>query len=100
MLKRLVTGQFSLVTTFWGWGLCGALCISIVAVAGVQAGLLFVAPLAGLCKVALFSAVLSGITFILRRKITVAGVIAFLIVLIELVFSLIMFTGIALFLFK
>ena len=77
MLKRLVAGQMSLPMTFWGWGICGNFLLGLIGLAGVQTGHPAMVPLSYILKAILFSAVLSGITFILRRKITVLGGIAF-----------------------
>lgn len=93
MLKRLVTGQLSLPMTFWGWGFCGALFLGLLGKAGIQMGYLFVVPLLYILKAFLFSAVLSGLTFIVRRKMTVLGVIAFFIALIQVILSVVMAIG-------
>lgn len=95
MLKKLVTGQLSLVVTFWVWGILGGFVIGIIGASGIEEGYTLIVPLTFLTKTALLCAVLSGITFILRRKITVFGVIAFLIILIEIIFGVIMAVGIA-----
>ncbi|MEQ9899563.1 hypothetical protein ABRP59_07975 [Pectobacterium punjabense] len=95
MLKKLVTGQLSLPMTFWGWGFCGGLFLGLIGMAGVQTGHAAMVPLAYLLKTILFSAVLSGITFILRRKITVLGVLAFFIVLIQVIMGIVMVIGLS-----
>ncbi|WP_435929384.1 hypothetical protein [Dryocola sp. BD613] len=100
MLKKLVTGQLSLPMTFWGWGFCGSLFIGLFGLAGVHTGHATMVPLAYLLKTVLFSAVLSGITFILRRKITVPGAIAFFVILIQVIMSIVMVTGLSSLLFK
>ena len=76
MLKRLVAGQMSLPMTFWGWGFCGGFLLGLIGLAGVHTGHPAMVPLSYILKAILFSAVLSGITFILRRKITVLGGVA------------------------
>jgi len=100
VLKKLVTGQLSLSMTFWGWGFCGGLIIGLIGLVGVHTGYITMVPLAFLLKTVLFSAVLSGITFILRRKITVLGAIAFFVVLIQVIMSIVMVIGLSLSLFK
>lgn len=50
-------------------------------------------PLSYILKTVLFGAVLSGITSILRRKITVLGALAFFVVLIQLIMSIVMILG-------
>ena len=87
MLKKLVTGQLSLAMTFWGWGFCGGLLLGILNKVGIYTGHAALVPLSFILKVILFSAVLSGLTFILRRKITVLGSIAFLVALVEVIVS-------------
>jgi len=67
VLKKLVTGQLSLPMTFWGWGFCGGLLIGLMGLAGIHTGYAMLVPLSYIVKTILFSAVLSGITFILRR---------------------------------
>ncbi len=57
-------------------------------------------PLSYIVKTILFSAVLSGITFILRRNITVLGVLAFFVALIQLIMGIVMFVGLTSLLFK
>ena len=94
MLKRLVAGQMSLSTTFWGWGICGNFLLGLIGLAGVQTGHPAMVPLSYILKAVLFSVVLSGITFILRRKITVLGGIAFFIILIQVIMSVVMTVGI------
>ncbi|WP_249415631.1 hypothetical protein [Enterobacter roggenkampii] len=93
MLKRLVAGQMSLPMTFWGWGICGNFLLGLIGLAGVQTGHPAMVPLSYILKAILFSAVLSGITFILRRKITVLGGIAFFIILIQVIMSVVMTIG-------
>lgn len=93
VLKKLVTGQFSLPVTFWGWGFCGGLFIGLIGMAGITTGYIAIVLLVFILKTVLFSAVLSGITFILRRKITVLGTLAFFIALIQVVMNLVMVIG-------
>jgi len=100
VLKKLVTGQLSLPMTFWGCGFCGGLFIGFIGLAGVHTGHVTMVPLAYLLKTVLFSAVLSGITLILRRKITVLGAIAFFVVLIQVISSIVMVIGLSSLLFK
>lgn len=95
MLKKLVTGQLSLVVTFWGWGILGGFLIGLIGMSGVKAGHTLIVPLTYLLKTVLFSGVLSGITFILRRKITVFGVIAFFVILVQIIVGFIMAVGIS-----
>ncbi|MBL5928886.1 hypothetical protein [Lelliottia amnigena] len=100
MLKKLVTGQLSLPMTFWGWGFCGGLLIGLMGLAGIHTGYAMLVPLSYIVKTILFSAVLSGITFILRRKITVLGVLAFFVALIQVIMGIVMFVGLSSLLFK
>ncbi|SMB48199.1 conserved membrane hypothetical protein [Serratia proteamaculans] len=100
MLKKLVTGQLSLPMTFWGWGFCGGLFIGLIGLAGVHTGHTTMVPLSYILKTVLFSAVLSGITFILRKKITVLGALAFFVVLVQVIMSIVMFIGLHSLLFK
>ncbi|MBM3070445.1 hypothetical protein [Lelliottia sp. RWM.1] len=100
MLKTLVTGQLSLSMTFWVWGVCGGLLIGLIGLAGVYTGYVVFLPLTFLMKTVLFGGVLSGITFILRRKITVLGTLAFFIILIQLIMSVVMVIGLSSALFK
>ena len=89
MLKRLVAGQMSLPMTFWGWGFCGGFLLGLIGLAGVHTGHPAMVPLSYILKAILFSAVLSGITFILRRKITVLGGVAFFFIIINVVFMVV-----------
>ncbi|NWC63644.1 hypothetical protein [Cedecea sp. P7760] len=100
MLKRLVTGQLSLPMTFWGWGFCGGFLLGLVGIVGIHANLPALVPLSYLLKIVLFSAVLSGVTCILRRKITVFGVLAFLVVLVQVVMGVVMAVGLSSLLFN
>lgn len=100
VLKNLVAGKLSLPMTFWGWGFCGGLFLGLIGIAGIHSNYPFLVPVSYLLKVILFSLVLSGITFILRRKITFLGTIAFLIVLSQVIMGLVMFIGIFSLLFK
>lgn len=100
MLKKLVTGQLSLPMTFWGWGFCGGLFIGLIGMAGLHTGYAAMVPLTYILKAVLFSAVLSGITFILRRKTTVFGALAFFVVLVQVIMSLVVFIGFSSLLFK
>lgn len=100
MLKKLVTGQLSLPMTFWGWGFCGSLLIGVVSKAGVYTGNVAIIPLSFLLRMALCCAVLSGIIFILRRKKTVLGILALLVVLVEIMVSAILSVSIFSSLFK
>ncbi|MBP2859397.1 hypothetical protein J8657_17520 [Dickeya oryzae] len=100
MLKKLVTGKLSLPMTFWGWGFCGGFFLGLIGMAGVHSGHSALVPISYILKTVLFSAVLSGITFILRRKITFLGVIAFLIVLIQVILGVVMVVGLSSLLFK
>lgn len=100
MLKKLITGQLSLPMTFWGWGFCGGLFIGLIGIVGIHTGHEIVVPLSYILKAVLFVAVLSGITFILRRKITVFGVLAFFVVLIQVIMSIVMVIGLSSLLFK
>ncbi|HDM8082537.1 TPA: hypothetical protein PXN43_002139 [Yersinia enterocolitica] len=100
MLKKLVTGQLSLPMTFWGWGFCGGLFIGLIGLVGVHTGHTTIVPLTYIIKTVLFGAVLSGITFILRRKITVFGALAFFVVLIQVMMSIVMIIGLSSLLFK
>ena len=85
VLKKLVTGQLSLAMTFWGWGFCGGALLVILRKVGIYTGLPALVPLSYILKVVLYSAVLSGVTYMLRRKITVLGSVAFLVALVEVV---------------
>ncbi|MFP1877681.1 hypothetical protein [Lonsdalea quercina] len=100
MLKKLVTGQLSLPMTFWGWGICGGMLIGLIGMAGIPTGYLFVVPLVFILKTILFCAVLSGLTLILRKKITVLGAIAFFIVLVQVIMGIVMVIGFSSLLFK
>jgi hypothetical protein len=100
MLKKLVTGQQSLPMTFWGWGFCGGLLIGLFGMAGVHTGHAAMIPIAYILKAVLFSAVLSGITFILRRKPTVFGALAFFFVLVQVIMNIVVFIGLSSLLFK
>lgn len=93
MLKKLVSGQLSLPMTFWGWGFCGGLFIGLIGMAGIRTGHPALVPLAFILKVILFSAVLSGLTFVLRKKITVLGSIAFLVALVQVIICGVMAVG-------
>lgn len=100
MLKKLVTGQFSLSMTFWGWGFCGGLFIGLMGMAGVKFGHAALVPLAYILKMTLFSAVLSGLTFILRRKITILGSLAFFVGLLQVISCGVMAVGLFPLLYK
>ncbi|WP_039056485.1 hypothetical protein [Enterobacter sp. Bisph1] len=94
-MKKLVTGQLSLPMTFWGWGFCGGIAIGAIGMAGVTAGYVLFVPLAWILKTLLFCAVLSGIIFILRRKITLLGSLAFFVILTQVIASIYMVIKIA-----
>lgn len=100
VLKNLVAGKLSLPMTFWGWGFCGGLFLGLIGIAGIYSNYLFLVPVSYFLKMILFSLVFSGITFILRRKITFWGTIAFLIVLPQVIMGVIMFIGFFSLLFK
>ncbi|EKN4095719.1 hypothetical protein DYG66_05330 [Yersinia enterocolitica] len=100
MLKKLVTGRLSLPMTFWGWGFCGGLFIGLIGLVGVHTDHTTIVPLTYIIKTVLYGAVLSGITFILRRKITVFGAIAFFVVLIQVIMSIVMIIGLSSLLFR
>ncbi|ELB5940568.1 hypothetical protein RX236_004500 [Salmonella enterica] len=100
VLKNLVAGKLSLPMTFWGWGFCGGFFLGLIGIAGIHSNYPFLVPVSYLLKVILFSLVLSGITFILRRKITFLGTIAFLIVLSQVIMGVVMFIGLFSLLFK
>jgi hypothetical protein len=72
----------------------GGFLIALIGISGVKAGHTLIIPLTYLLKTVLFSAVLSGITFILRRKITVFGVTAFFVILVQVIMGVIMAVGI------
>lgn len=95
MLKKLMMGQLSLVVTFWGWGILGGFLIGLIGMSGVKTGYTLIIPLTYILKTVLFSAVLSGITFILRREITVFGVIAFFVILVQVIMGIIMAVGVS-----
>ena len=100
MLKKLITGQLSLPMTFWGWGFCGGLFIGLIGLVGVYTGYTAIVPVAFIIKTVLFGAVLSGITFILRRKITVFGALAFFVVLIQVIMIIVTIIRFSSLLFK
>ncbi|CNE85728.1 MULTISPECIES: hypothetical protein [Yersinia] len=100
MLKKLITGQLSLPMTFWGWGFCGGLFIGLIGLVGIYAGYTAIVPVAFIIKTVLFGAVLSGITFILRRKITVFGALAFFVVLIQVIMIIVTIIRFSSLLFK
>lgn len=97
---KLITGRLSLAMTFWGWGFCGGFLIGVLAKIGIRAGYAPALPLAFMLKTVLSIAVLSGLTFILRRKITVLASLAFLIVLLQVMINIYMLTGFSSLLFK
>jgi hypothetical protein len=99
-VKKLVTGQLSLAMTFWGWGFCGAFLLGVLAKLGIRAGYAPAVPIVFMLKVALSVAVLSGLIFILRRKITVLASLAFLVVLLQVMLNIYMLTGLSSLLFK
>ncbi|MFP1759371.1 hypothetical protein [Lonsdalea quercina] len=99
-VKKLVTGQLSLPMTFWGWGICVGMLIGLIGMAGIRTGYLFLVPLVFTLKTILFCAVLSGLTLILRKKITVLGAIAFFIVLVLVIMGIVMVIGFSSLLFK
>lgn len=86
--------------TFWGWGICGGMLIGLIGMAGIRTGYLFLVPLVFTLKTILFCAVLSGLTLILRKKITVLGAIAFFIVLVQVIMGIVMVIGFSSLLFK
>ncbi|MEA1540897.1 hypothetical protein RPK52_24405, partial [Salmonella enterica] len=80
MLKKLITGKYSLPITFWAFGFGGYAIIGVIFLLAKiiflpSPALFFARIIANLILVAL---VLSGIASILRRKFTILGVIAFL----------------------
>lgn len=93
MLKKLVTGQLSLPITFWGWGFCGGLLTGLIGLVGVSTNHPALLLLSFLLKIVLFSAAFSGVVFILRRKITIFGSLAFFVLLVQLIAGLAMLIG-------
>ncbi|OCG08148.1 hypothetical protein A9G13_06970 [Gilliamella sp. wkB178] len=97
MLKKLVTGELSLVITFWGWLVLGNIILAIIVNVlfstitqpnpKVMAVVIIVILL---IKFIIAGMVTSGIFFILRnKKITVWGVIAFILALINFIYAII-----------
>jgi len=75
MFKALVTGKVSLAKTFWGWGFGGTALIVAISKAGAYAGHYWVIPVSHVLQALLSLAVLSGLTFILKEKHTIPGVV-------------------------
>ncbi len=76
VVRKLVTGQFSLAMTYWGWG-CGSALVLATAMSRAinQKSELFFWSI--LClKLIVPSMVLSGILCKLNRKITILGMLA------------------------
>ena len=94
-VEKISRGADELTDDFLGWGICGNFLLGLIGLAGVQTGHPAMVPLSYILKAILFNAVLSGITFILRRKITVLGGIAFFIILIQVIMSVVMTIGLS-----
>jgi len=96
MLKKLVSGKFSLPMTFWGFGICGGVLLNGVKSFGLNYNFLRLFALTYILKVVLFSMVLSGIICILRRETTFLGLIALVYTLLQVVLGVVMVIGVAL----
>lgn len=91
IIKNLISGKFSLALTFWGFGLFGYLLIGQLGVAGIRFGFLSLFLVSMLLKLMLAIMVLCGIVSIMRNgRITFFGVIAFIIVLLEVLTGIIL----------
>ncbi|EOC9742317.1 hypothetical protein ACNFMA_004471 [Escherichia coli] len=99
-IKKFGCWQPEFANDLLGMEGCGGLFLGLIGSAGIHSNYPFLVPVSYLLKVILFSLVLSGITFILRRKITFLGTIAFLIVLSQVIMSVVMFIGLFSLLFK
>ncbi|HBI10716.1 MAG TPA: hypothetical protein DDY57_11350 [Franconibacter pulveris] len=95
-IKNLATGRISLAQTFWGYGVCGNIILGLVGTSAINNEFLGFFILTLILKFLLFATVLSGITFIMRNgKITVWRILAFAVVLIEVIVGLIMAAALA-----
>ena len=89
-ITDLVLGRLSLSMTFWVWGVCGGLMLGTVEGVGLLHSSLFIYILTCILQLVLTAMVLSGIICILRRKITFFGAIAFLLVLAQVLWGIIL----------
>lgn len=90
-IKKLVTGKYSLPMTFWGWGFCLCACLSILKYIAIDTGTLYLIPVRFLLQSIILTMVFSGLIFIIKREKTFLGFLSLFFVLIQLIFSIIMF---------
>ncbi len=89
MTRSLVFGEFSLPITFWAWGIGGGTLLGIVGFGGFHYGYPLVFAVTSILKFILFAMVLSGIFFRLKQKITLLGLIAFFVVLLQVLLGVV-----------
>lgn len=88
-LKDLATGKLSLAQTFWGYGVCGNFILGLIATSALSNQFATCFFIALILKFILFVLVLSGITLMMRKgKITLWRVLAFAVILLQVVFGL------------
>ncbi|AHG65580.1 hypothetical protein [Advenella mimigardefordensis] len=91
--RSLVSGTFSLPITFWLWGVAGGVLLDIVGCGGIHYGFLPVYVVASILKFVLFAMVLSGLFFILKKEITLLALIAFFVVLLQVLLGVVKVMG-------
>lgn len=79
-LKALMYGQFSMAVTFWVWGIGVGVLASILVVLAHNYGTFSLFIISGLLKTVLSALTLAGVIRIFRRRETLSGVIALMIV--------------------
>ncbi|QLG94690.1 hypothetical protein HZF02_23280 [Pseudomonas yamanorum] len=84
MFRKLLSGRFSLVVTFWVWGIGCGLILGGIGLISILKGVVYVFLVAKMLQVVLFVMVIIGIVNILRRDVTFWGVFALLVVLVNL----------------
>lgn len=90
-IKDLATGRLGLAQTFWGYGVCCNFILGMIATSALSNQFATCFIIALIVKFILFVLVLSGITLMMRNgKITLWRVLAFAVILLQVIFGLAM----------
>ncbi|WP_241581918.1 hypothetical protein [Rosenbergiella nectarea] len=100
MLNKLITGKLSLPKTFWGWGFCGGFLLNLIGSLGIYTDSPYLLPISYCLREILLLAVCSGLIFQLKYKIRFWGVLALVVIVLELIAGIIMMAGLFSLLFQ
>ena len=92
-LKKLVKGELSLPMTFWGWGVGVGFLLNLVGILGIYTNVSYLLPISYILREVLLLLVCSGLFFHLKRKMTLWGILASIIVILEVIIGAIMIVG-------